>query len=132
MATALLKWGRVPLLAAFLVIVFIFGEPAWPQSPALTIILTGQSMIRSDIRASAPSAVPAMAALLKGGDVVFTNFEGTVAEAGQPNENAPRQGRGFLAPPGAIGALKALGFNLLSLSNNHSWDLKVPGIENTL
>jgi poly-gamma-glutamate capsule biosynthesis protein CapA/YwtB (metallophosphatase superfamily) len=28
--------------------------------------------------------------------------------------------------------LKTFGFNLLSLSNNHSWDLKVPGIENTL
>jgi poly-gamma-glutamate capsule biosynthesis protein CapA/YwtB (metallophosphatase superfamily) len=132
MATTLLKWGRVPLSAAFLVIVFATGEPARPQSPAITIILTGQSMIRSDVRASAPSAVPTMASLLKGGDVVFTNFEATVAEPGQPNENAPRQGRGFLAPPGAIDALKALGFNLLSLSNNHSWDLKVPGVQNTL
>jgi poly-gamma-glutamate capsule biosynthesis protein CapA/YwtB (metallophosphatase superfamily) len=132
MATARLKWCRVPLSAAFLVIVFTIGGATWPQSPALTIILTGQSMIRSDIRTSAASAVPTIASLLKGGDVVFTNFEGTVAEAGQPNENAPRQGRGFLAPPGAIGALKALGFNLLSLSNNHSWDLKVPGIQNTL
>jgi poly-gamma-glutamate capsule biosynthesis protein CapA/YwtB (metallophosphatase superfamily) len=28
--------------------------------------------------------------------------------------------------------LKSFGFNLASLSNNHSWDLKVPGIQNTL
>lgn len=131
MATVL-KWGRLLLSAAFLVIVFTMGGPVWSQSTALTITLTGQSMIRSDIRVSAPSAVSTIASLLNGGDVVFTNFEGTVAEAGQPNEDVPLQGPGFLAPPGALDALKALGFNLLSLSNNHSADLKVPGIQNTL
>jgi poly-gamma-glutamate capsule biosynthesis protein CapA/YwtB (metallophosphatase superfamily) len=89
-------------------------------------------MLRSDLRATAPSAMPVIAALLKGGDVTFTNFEGTVAEAGQPNADTPLQGPGFLAPPGALEALKAMGFNLLSLSNNHSADLKVPGIQNTL
>jgi len=105
---------------------------AWSQSPRLTIALTGQSMIRSDIRVSASSALPAIASLLRGADVAFTNFEGTVAEPGQPNEDSPLQGRGFLAPPEALEALKALGFNLLALSNNHSADLKVPGIQNTL
>ena len=88
-------------------------------------------MIRSDVRISAPAAVPAMASLLKG-DVVFTNFEATVAEAGQPNDNVPLQGVGFLSPPGAIDALKTLGFNLLALAGNHATDLKVPGIQNTL
>jgi poly-gamma-glutamate synthesis protein (capsule biosynthesis protein) len=34
--------------------------------------------------------------------------------------------------PEALKSLKTFGFNLLSLSNNHSWDFKVPGIENTL
>lgn len=89
-------------------------------------------MIRSDLRASAPAAVPVIASLLKGADVCFTNFEGTVAEPGQPNQDAPLQGRGFLAPPQAIDALKAAGFNLLALSNNHSADLRIPGIRNTL
>jgi poly-gamma-glutamate synthesis protein (capsule biosynthesis protein) len=28
--------------------------------------------------------------------------------------------------------LQALGFNVVSLSNNHAWDLKIPGIQNTL
>lgn len=88
-------------------------------------------MIRSDLRASAPEAIPAIASLLKG-DVNFTNFEGTVAKPGQPNDGVPFQGSGFLAPPEALDSLKALGFNLVSLSNNHSADLKVPGIQNTL
>ena len=98
----------------------------------MTITLTGQSLIRSDIRVTAPSAVQTIASLVKGGDVIFTNFEGVVAEPGQPNADVPLQGPGFLAPPGALEALKALGFNLLALSNNHSNDLKVPGIQNTL
>jgi poly-gamma-glutamate capsule biosynthesis protein CapA/YwtB (metallophosphatase superfamily) len=73
-----------------------------------------------------------MIASLPKGDVIFTNFEGTVAKAGQPNENVLFQGSGLLARPEALDTLKALGFNLLSLSNNHSSDLKVPGIRNTL
>jgi poly-gamma-glutamate capsule biosynthesis protein CapA/YwtB (metallophosphatase superfamily) len=105
--------------------------PALAQQSEITITLAGQSMIRSDIRASAPEAMATIASLLKG-DVNFTNFEGTVAKAGQPNDSVPFQGSGFLAPPEAMDALKALGFNLLSLSNNHSADLKIPGIQNTL
>lgn len=36
------------------------------------------------------------------------------------------------APPGALASLKDLGFNLLSLADNHAWDLEIPGIQNTL
>jgi poly-gamma-glutamate synthesis protein (capsule biosynthesis protein) len=90
-------------------------------------------MIRSDVRATAPSAVPVMASLLKG-DVKFTNFEGTVAEPGQPNDQVPEQrpNGGWLAPPGTLDSLQAIGFNLVSLSNNHAWDLRAAGIQNTL
>jgi poly-gamma-glutamate capsule biosynthesis protein CapA/YwtB (metallophosphatase superfamily) len=93
----------------------------------ITVTLTGQSMIRSDIRATAPAAVPVIQSLLKG-EVVFTNFEAAVAEPGE----TIREGRGFLAPPEALDALKALGFNLLSFSDNHAFDLKAKGIENTI
>ncbi len=108
-----------------------FGLPALAQQSEFGITLAGQSMIRSDVRASAPDLMSTIASLLKG-DVNFTNFEGTVAKPGQPNESVPFQGSGFLAPPEALDSLKALGFNLVSLSNNHAADLKVPGIQNTL
>jgi poly-gamma-glutamate capsule biosynthesis protein CapA/YwtB (metallophosphatase superfamily) len=124
-----LKRSRLPAAGACLV--FTIGLTLWAQSPAITITLAGQSMIRSDVRASAPSAMPTIAALLKG-DVIFTNFEGTVAKPGQPNDSVPFQGSGFLAPPEALDTLKALGFNLLSLSNNHSSDLKAVGVRNAL
>jgi poly-gamma-glutamate capsule biosynthesis protein CapA/YwtB (metallophosphatase superfamily) len=95
--------------------------------PEITIVFTGQSMIRSDIRVTAPTAVPIIQGLLKG-DVVFTNLECTVAESG----DTAHEDRGFLTPPESLDALKTFGFNLLSLANNHSFDLKVKGIQNTL
>jgi len=84
-------------------------------------------MIRSDIRATAPVAVPVIQGLLKG-DVVFTNLEAAVAEKGE----TIHEGRGFLTPPEALDALTTFGFNLLSLSGNHAFDLKVKGVQNTL
>jgi poly-gamma-glutamate synthesis protein (capsule biosynthesis protein) len=97
------------------------------QSTAITITLTGQSMIRSDIRATSPAAVPVIRGLLKG-DVVFTNLEAAIAEKGE----TVHEGRGFLTPPEALDALTTVGFNLLALANNHAFDLKVKGIQNTL
>jgi poly-gamma-glutamate capsule biosynthesis protein CapA/YwtB (metallophosphatase superfamily) len=125
MAT-ILKCGRLLLPATCLAIVFTVGTAAWPQSPTLDITLTGQSMIRADIRVNTPTAVATISPLLKG-DVIFTNFEAAVIE----KEQSTHDGR-FLSPPEALDALKALGFNLLALSDNHSFDLKVPGIQNTL
>src|SRR5258706_1264907 len=118
---------RAACLAVLFAIVCTMGSAQRPQSPTITLTLTGQSMIRSDIRATAPAAVPVIQKLLKG-DVVFTNFEAAVAEKGE----TVHEGRGFLAPPEALDALTTFGFNLLSLSNNHAFDLKVTGIQNTI
>ena len=100
------------------------------QSPAITpliIVLTGQSMVRSDLRATKPAALPVIKALLNG-DVVFTNLEAAVAEPGETIQ----EGRGFLTPPEALDALTTMGFNLLALSGNHAFDLKETGVRNTL
>jgi poly-gamma-glutamate capsule biosynthesis protein CapA/YwtB (metallophosphatase superfamily) len=126
--TTALRAGRVSLAAACLVIALTTPESLLAQSPALSITLTGQSMIRSDIRAHAPSAVPIITSLLKG-DVVFTNFEATILN--EKKGQSRMDGR-FLSPPEALDALQSFGFNLVSLSNNHSFDLKVAGIQNAL
>ncbi|MBV9503974.1 MAG: CapA family protein [Acidobacteriia bacterium] len=96
-------------------------------SNTITVALAGQSMIRSDLRETAPKAVPVIQGLLKG-DVVFTNFEGAVAEKGETIQ----EGRGFLAPPEALDALRTFGFNLVAFSGNHAFDLKATGIQNTI
>jgi len=119
-----------PTLSALVVMLAIacaIGLAARGQSTAITITLTGQSMIRSDLRATAPEEVPVIQGLLKG-DVAFTNFEATVAETGE----AVNQGRGFLTPPEALDTLKTSGFNLLAMASNHAFDLGATGIENTI
>jgi poly-gamma-glutamate capsule biosynthesis protein CapA/YwtB (metallophosphatase superfamily) len=84
-------------------------------------------MLRSDLRETVPAAVPIIQSLLKG-EVIFTNFEAAIAERGE----TVSEGRGFLSPPETLDALKTLGFNLLSLSDNHAFDLKATGIRNTI
>ena len=125
MAT-IFKFGRIVLPATCLALVFAIGVAVWPQSQTFNFTVAGQSMIRSDFRVHTPNEVATISPLLKG-DVIFTNFEATVVEKGQSLQD----GR-FLSPPEALDALKALGFNLLALSDNHSFDLKVSGVQNTL
>jgi poly-gamma-glutamate synthesis protein (capsule biosynthesis protein) len=121
------RFARTACLALLFAILCAMGVAMRAQSNAITITLTGQSMIRSDIRVTAPTAVPMIQGLLKG-DVVFTNLESAVAEKGE----TVQEGRGFLTPPEALDALKTFGFNLLALSGNHAFDLKVTGIRNTI
>ena len=125
------KTGRLSTMAAglavLLVVVCAMGTLARPQSTEITITLAGQSMIRSDIRETTPAAVPVIQGLLKG-DVLFTNLEAAVAEKGE----TAHEGRGFLTPPEALDALQTFGFNLVSLSGNHAFDLNVAGIQNTI
>jgi poly-gamma-glutamate capsule biosynthesis protein CapA/YwtB (metallophosphatase superfamily) len=130
---AIAKCRHLPLAATCLAIVLAAGIVARSQPSGLTITLAGQAMIRSDLRVTAADAAPVIASLLKG-DVKFTNFEAVVTEPGEPNDKTPetRPNGGWLTPPGALGSLQTLGFNLVSLSNNHAWDLKIPGIQNTL
>lgn len=128
MQSALKCWA-FPLVAVC-VIVFTAWGLALPQSPTLNVTLAGQSMIRCDIRVHTPFVVSTMAPMLNG-DVVFTNFEGAVGELRKAQ--LPRNGRLLApAPPGALASLKDLGFNLVSLADNHAWDLEIPGIQNTL
>jgi hypothetical protein len=70
--------------------------------------LGGESMIRSDIRATSPATVPVIQGLLKG-DVVFTNLEAAVAEEGE----TVKEGRGFFTPPQTLDALKNFRFQLV-------------------
>ena len=119
--------ARAMCIAALFAIVCMLGPAQSPQSAPITITLVGQSMIRSDIRATSPAAVPVIQGLLKG-DVVFTNLEAAIAEKGE----TAHEGRGFLTPPEALDALTTFGFNLLSLSGNHAFDLKATGIQNTI
>jgi poly-gamma-glutamate capsule biosynthesis protein CapA/YwtB (metallophosphatase superfamily) len=106
----------------------LFAQVSLSAQQTMSITLTGQSMIRTDIRAHSPAAVPVIQSLLKG-DVIFTNFETTIFD---PRKGQKRTGGRFVSQPEAMQALKTFGFNLLSLANNHSFDLKTAGVQNVL
>jgi poly-gamma-glutamate capsule biosynthesis protein CapA/YwtB (metallophosphatase superfamily) len=114
-------------LAVLPAAVYVIAAAVSAQSMVITIVLTGQSMLRSDLRTTKPAAVPIIKGLLNG-DVIFTNLEAAVALPGETIS----EGRGFLTPPEALDALTAMGFNLLALSSNHAFDLKETGIRNTI
>ena len=136
--------GIAGLVAMAWALAGAMGAAAWAQVPAaraqvapaaapIVVTLTGQSMMRSDMRATAPAEVPVIQSLLNGqnllkSDVIFTNLESAVAEKGETTH----EGRGFLTPPEALDALKAFGFNLVALAGNHAFDLNVTGIRNTI
>jgi poly-gamma-glutamate synthesis protein (capsule biosynthesis protein) len=120
------RFGGLIKAAACLGVLLCVGSASGAEAPAWNITLTGQSMIRSDIRADVPAAVPVIKSFL-GGDVVFTNFEATVLDVSKGQ--SPKDGR-FLSPPETLDALKSFGFNLVSFANNHAWDLKVAGLQN--
>jgi poly-gamma-glutamate capsule biosynthesis protein CapA/YwtB (metallophosphatase superfamily) len=118
-----MTWQSALSYAAFCALAAVVSA----QPPAIRIVVTGQSMIRSDLRATKPAAIGVIKPLLSG-DAILTNLEGAIAQAGE----TVAEGRGFLAPPEALDALQAMGFNLLALSNNHAFDLKETGIGNTV
>ena len=128
---ATLSSTRSAVIAHVMVPLALLGlgavSAARSQESPLSVTLTGQAMIRSDLRTTDPAALARIRSMLAG-DAIFTNLEGTVAEPGQ----SVHEGRGFLTPPQALDALQAMGINLLALSDNHAFDLKVTGIVNTL
>ena len=121
-------WMRTACLAVLLAIACTIASAQAAQNEPITITLVGQSVIRSDFRATAPAEIPVIQDLLKGGDVALTDFETTIAEPGE----TIHEGRGFTTPPETLDALTTSGFNLLALPNNHAFDLRATGILNTI
>ena len=67
---------------------------------------------------------------LSGADVCFTDAELTIrgAASGEMRANPT----GVVSPPAVLDSLRSLSFNLLSLANNHAYELGEPGIRDTL
>lgn len=92
----------------------------------LRIALVGQALIHEDLRRVASPAVEQARGYLRGNDVIFTNLETALAPKNMPLElRAPG-----VRPTGpeVLDALRDMGFNMLSLANNHAWDLGAKGL----
>ncbi|WP_018010472.1 CapA family protein [Sinorhizobium medicae] len=95
-----------------------------------TLALTGQSLIKHDIRDIRTPAFQDVQSLLRQADLSFTNFEGTILGT---HGGWPLKGSFFgCSDPAVLDALGAIGFRALSLSNNHAFDLGPSGVLSTL
>src|SRR5688572_1860761 len=100
-----------------------------PQS-RVSIAFVGQALIKYDICKSAPASLAQARDSLRGADVAFTNLEVAIQPAGQ---NLPARSKEAVpAPPIVLDCLKAMGFNMLSLANNHAFDLRLAGMFATM
>ncbi|MDS7598474.1 CapA family protein [Agrobacterium tumefaciens] len=95
-----------------------------------SVAVTGQSLIKHDIRNVTTREFQAVRDVLQKADLSFTNFESTVfGEHG----GWPLKGSFFgCSDPIVLDALAEMGFGALSLSNNHGFDLGPPGVLSTL
>ncbi|MDX0821626.1 capsule biosynthesis protein CapA [Sinorhizobium medicae] len=95
-----------------------------------TLAVTGQSLIKHDIRDIPAPAFREVQSLLRKADLSFTNFEGTILGT---HGGWPLKGSFFgCSDPAVLDALGAIGFQALSLSNNHAFDLGPSGVLSTL
>lgn len=94
------------------------------------VTVTGQSLIKSDVRHIQHKRFQDVLDFLRQGDVVFTNFESTILGR---YGGWPTKGRYFdYSRPEMLDALQAMGFNALALANNHAFDLGPAGVLSTL
>ncbi len=142
---ALSTVGPIAVVAAAL----IAGCGGAPPEPEITLVVAGQALIKVDPRLSWEDAFGSLRPILQNADVAFTNFEMAVKSevdaCGVPDEyvvvlGEPRlpseQRPGNSGGPHAVDAtvmefLASLGFNLMSISNNHAWDLGDCGVAAT-
>ena len=96
-------------------------------SAGCTLTAVGQCIIKEDILASTAQDFQELLTLTRGSDFCFTSMEGTIqsCHGGWPMKPAKLT---HASDPLVLDCLKSMGFNVLSLVNNHAWDLGAPGI----
>ncbi len=143
-----MKWQWRSCLVAVVALLIPACAEA-PSEPEVKLVVAGQALIKVDPRLSWEDPFGSLRPILQEADVAFTNFEMAVkSEAGAcgvPDDYVVVRGEPRLTPekrpgnsggPHAVDAsvmefLAALGFNLMSISNNHAWDLGDCGVAAT-
>lgn len=95
-----------------------------------SLVLTGQCLIKRDVRGVTAAGFEAVRNLVRSADNAFTNFEGAIRGSlgGAPTKTE------YLSavPPAVLDSLQDIGFDLLSLCNNHAFDYGAGGVQSTI
>ena len=120
-----------------------------PDEPEITLVIAGQALIKEDPRLNWESPFGSLKPLIQDADVAFTNFEMAVVSEegrcglpddyvtflGQPSLSGEARPGNTSGPhavdPSVMDFLADLGFDLMSLANNHAWDLGDCGVAAT-
>jgi poly-gamma-glutamate capsule biosynthesis protein CapA/YwtB (metallophosphatase superfamily) len=131
------RYRPIALLAGLLAV-----APAWTQDVALrtvTLAAVGDTMVGSiyPSRAAMPPedgrrVFERVKERWGGADIVFGNFEGTVASDLSSVRALGANSYRFLMPPESLSIYKGAGFNVLNVANNHAMDAGQPGRAATL
>jgi poly-gamma-glutamate synthesis protein (capsule biosynthesis protein) len=76
-----------------------------------------------------PHTMDAAADILRRADIRFANLEAPLLQGGRPQFST---GVRLQSPPAAVGILRHLGFDVVSLANNHLMDFGPDGLRSTL
>ena len=81
-----------------------------------TIALVGDIFLQQELPRTAEIA--AVADVLRGADIAFGNLETPVSERGTPIDKWIN----MRMPPALLSEVAAMGFDIMTLANNHMWD----------
>ncbi|MSO63426.1 MAG: hypothetical protein EXQ50_15300 [Acidobacteria bacterium] len=130
--------GTVRLVLALSVATaFVLARPLSGQEPAsrpeFHVTLAGDAIINTapEARESVPGFMGVVNALRKG-DASALNFEGTFATSPEAYPVFDSGGTWIFSDPARLKGLQWMGFNMFSAANNHSVDLGVPGLLDTV
>jgi hypothetical protein len=92
-----------------------------------TLLAVGDVMLGRGVRAE-PDPFAGVAGWLHTADLILGNFEGVIADL---DSGSPPPGYDLRMPETAAAQLRAAGFDVVGLANNHSLDLGPAGLEHT-
>ena len=102
----------------------------------MKVSLVGQSVIHGPVLKRYSERLSPLRQILSASDVSFTNLETTIAgrHGGWPmmGSSLTPPTRAIFSPPAVLDDLKAMGFNALSMCNNHAFLLGPGGILSTI
>ncbi|MDY7075532.1 MAG: CapA family protein [Chloroflexota bacterium] len=130
------------LLVCSLLIYSLFALPGKPAPPTTTLAFVGDVMLGRGVAQSLDgdwdAAFAEVRPWLEGADLAFANLESPLATALPPLSSPSTMGGteggryDLRAPPEAVAALRAAGFDIVSLANNHALDAGNAGLAQTI
>lgn len=123
--------ARLPILVCPLLIYLLLALPGEPLSPPFTLAFVGDVMLGRGVAQALDgdfeAAFAAVQPWLAGADLTFANLE-------SPLTTAPQLAAGYdlRALPESVAALRAVGFDVVSLANNHALDAGQAGLRETV